>query len=650
MRNAWNEDDRRKCATDLELRAYSSRLIGRDPALVLHGGGNTSVKSTRLDRFGVEQQVLWIKASGFDLAKMGTEGFTALDQSAILRLAELSELSDADMVNECLRARLDAAAAPPSIEAIVHALFPFKFVDHTHADAVLTISNSVGGRERLAEIYGSRVLVLPYVKPGFDLALQIRDTLQAVDLNAYEAIVLEHHGVFTYADDARASYDAMINVVDAAERWLLSQCGEPEVGAPGSIDPVRLACLRREVSGLAGRAVISLPVAAIPRGEVEAIGAMTRRGTLTPEHVIHNKPFPALLDADDQGLTEFAGAYRDYVERANDAELVMLPQHPHWAIFADGQVRSFGRTLKRAAVSRDVAEHTLGALLRARTLGGWQGLSERDQRDLEYWELEQAKLKRQGPEPKLSGKVAVVTGAASGIGAATARLLAAEGALVVGLDINPRVADPRPGEQFEGKVVDLTNEAAIAQALAETVQSYGGIDMLVLNAGIFRTGEMIEQLADDDWDASLSINLTAHRKVLKQAIPYLRHGIDPAVAIVGSRNVTAPGPGAAAYSVAKAGLTQLMRVSALELARDGIRVNALHPDAVFDTGIWTEEALQRSAARYGLEVEQYKTRNLLRKEITSAEVGRAVLAVLDGTLSATTGAQIPVDGGSDRVI
>ncbi|WP_417247625.1 SDR family oxidoreductase [Celeribacter sp.] len=650
MKTLWNDAEAAKCGTDLELRAYTSKLIGIEPKMVLHGGGNTSVKSTHTDQFGDVHDIIWVKASGFDLAKMGTEGFTALELKPLLKLAGLDSLSDPDMVNECLRARLDTSAAAASIEAIVHALVPFKYVDHSHADAILTISNSPNGAEKFRDIYGDRVLVLPYVKPGFDLAKQFKAALEEYDFGAYEAIILENHGIFTYDDDAKSAYERMVDIVDEAEQWLIETNDDLELSTPPKQDPLLIAKTRKEVSKLAGKAVISRPSAAIPSELVQEIGRLLRNGTLTPEHVIHNKPFPAMLDNDGAGLDAFAEEYLAYFKRANDDTLTMLPSHPHWAIFADGNARSFGVNLKRASVSADVGATTLRAMLHAQKLGGWQGLSEQDLRDLEYWELEQAKLRRQKADARLAGKVAVVSGAASGIGAATAAALADAGAVVVGLDLDPKVAETMNRTGFEGKVLDLTDEAAVAQALEEVVLDYGGIDHLVLNAGIFKSGQFIEELDDATWDQSLEVNLSAHRKTLKLATPYLKQGIDPAVVFMASRNVTAPGPGAAAYSVAKAGLTQLMRVAALELAPEGIRVNALHPDAVFDTGIWTQEALERSAKRYGLSVEEYKTRNLLGCEITSADVANAVVALCDTLFRATTGAQIPVDGGNDRVI
>lgn len=650
MQDLWDDAEAAQARSGLDLRVYSSRLIGRDPALVLHGGGNTSFKGTVTDRFGVEQSVIWVKASGFDLGTMGPEGFTALSLPPVLALAELESLSDADMVSEVKRARLDPQAAAASIEAIVHALIPLAYVDHSHADGVLTISNSTGGGERLREIYGPRVMVLPYVKPGFDLARQIRAAVNAPAFAETDAIILEHHGVFTWGETARASYERMIAICAKAEAWLAAKVGALPASPPAVTDPLAIARLRGAVSRLAGRAMISLPAGTIPPDEIGTVAALARHGTLTPEHVIHNKPFPAVVGGDPgPALEAFAEEYRAYVA-CGEAGVTPLPPHPHWALLPNGAVRSFGPTLARARVSADVAMANLKALRLAARLGGWQGLGEADLRDLEYWELEQAKLRAQGTPAPLTGKVALVSGSATGIGRATAEALRERGALVVGLDINPEITTHmnRPG--YEGLVVELTDEAAVERALDHFVTSYGGLDILVSNVGIFRAGATIEQMGDDIWDQSLDVNVTSHRKLLKRAVPILRHGITPGVVFIGSRNVAAPGVGAAAYSVSKAALTQLMRVAAMELAPEGITVNAVHPDAVFDTPLWTREALETSARRYGLTVEEYKSRNLMRQPVTAKDVGRAVVALVDGTFARTTGAQIPVDGGNDRVL
>lgn len=649
MQNRWNERDAAIHTSDLELRAYSSRLIGMDTDLVLHGGGNTSVKSVHEDRFGVAHDAIWVKASGYDLSQMWTEGFTGVKLAPLLQLAQLDQLSDGDMVNEVNCARIDSNAANPSIEAIVHAVIPFKYVDHTHANAVLTISNSAP--DLFGDIYGDDVLLLPYVKPGFDLALQFRDVVERGLLDKYAAIILQHHGVFTYADDARSAYERMIDIVSRAEQALADKVGtlaDPDVAAQ---DPVAIARARQAVAEASGKAVLSLPVGCVEPGQVQAMAEQAQHGTLTPEHVIHNKPFPAVIgDAPAQAVETFANAYETYVNPKQNSHLTMLPAAPHWALFETGHVRSFGANLKRATISRDVARATVDALQAAAKLGTWQGLSPDDLRDLEYWELEQAKLRSQKADADLAGKIAVVSGAAAGIGHACAHVLRERGAVVVGLDINPDILTSMNSADFLGIVVDLTDEAQVTAAMAQVVERFGGLDIVVSNAGVFETGHTVETMEDAVWNKTLAVNLTSHRVLIKHAIPYLRHGVDPAIVFIGSRNVAAPGAGASAYSVSKAGLTQLMRVLALELAGEGITVNAVHPDAVFDTDLWTPEALKRSADRYGLTIDQYKMRNLLGSEVTSRHVGLAVAAFVDGTLRRTTGAQMPVDGGNDRVI
>jgi rhamnose utilization protein RhaD (predicted bifunctional aldolase and dehydrogenase)/NAD(P)-dependent dehydrogenase (short-subunit alcohol dehydrogenase family) len=607
------------------------------------------VKAPVTDRFGDERAALWVKASGYDLAVMGEEGYTSLDLEATVRLAEIPDLSDSEMVNELLRARFESSAATPSIEAIVHALIPFAFVDHTHADAIVTVSNLPDGRSRLKEIFGDRVLILPYVKPGFDLARQFREVRTV--LGDYEGVVLEHHGLFTYSENAQTSYERTIGLVNEASQYLVDRFGVAPEPVLDSHDLQSIARSRREASRLASRPLLSLRAGSVEPQSVSRFATLLSGGPLTPEHVIHNKPFPAVVgDAGTRGFDEFAERYQSYFDRAADPSLTMLAPHPHWALYESGHVRSFGESLKRARVSADVAATTLVALSYADRADGWSGLAEQDLRELEYWELEQAKLRRQPAPLSLTGKVAVVTGAASGIGRACADLLAQQGAVVIGLDLAQEINGLMNHPGFEGIVVDATDEAATSRALQQVVGMYGGIDIVVSTVGIFLTGDPVETLDDDTWDTALQVNLTSHRMLAKHAIPFLRHGVDPAIVFVGSRNVAAPGAGAAAYSVSKAGLTQLMRVLALELAADGIRVNVVHPDAVFDTALWTKETLETSARRYGMTVDEYKTRNVLSVEVSSDDVARATVALVDGTFAKTTGAQIPVDGGNDRVI
>ena len=327
----------------------------------------------------------------------------------------------------------------------------------------------------------------------------------------------------------------------------------------------------------------------------------------------------------------------------------MLDPAPRWALWLGNGTVSFGANVKNAGVVADIVKTTRDTIQLGEQLGGWSPLTEAPLFEIEYWDLEQAKLKKAPARRPLEGKVALITGAAAGIGRACLQALHEAGAAVVGVDLNPEIEELQDDDRL-GVICNLTDDDATRGAVEDTVKRFGGLDILVSNAGIFTAGAYVEKLDPTNWDKSMAVNLTSHVRLLHHCVPYLRHGIDPTAIYIGSRNVHAPGAGAASYSCAKAGLTQLVRVAALELAPENIRVNIVHPDAVFDTKLWTPEVLARSAERYGLTVDEYKKRNLMKTEIKSADVGRMVATMAGSTFSKTTGAQIPVDGGNDRVI
>ncbi|CAN5115861.1 bifunctional aldolase/short-chain dehydrogenase [soil metagenome] len=657
MENRWNESEAAACGDDvLALRVYTSRLLGQDPALVLHGGGNTSIKVEEEDFYGAEVAVLYVKGSGWDLATIEKAGFAPVRMDALLRLAEFDALSDADMVRQQRAAMTDPDAPNASVEAILHALIPFRVVDHTHADAVVALTNNPDGEARVRAVYGHRVLVVPYVMPGFILARTVFEMTRDVDWSSLDGIVLMNHGIFTFGDDPKSSYERMIGLVAEAEEFLGRQnpgfalaTSEPEPE-----DLLALARIRRRVSDLRGCPVIARldrsPGAAGYAG-LDGIADIATRGPLTPDHSIRTKRVPAVLGDDPLAdIDAFAKSYRAYFDAHHGPGQTLLPPDPRWAVWPGQGIVAFGATESEAAIVADIAEHTHQTVQLAEAAGGWEALPPKEIFDVEYWSLEQAKLQKSASSPPFRGKVAVVTGAAAGIGFACAASLAEQGAKVVGLDLNPEIVEAMATVGGLGMVVDLTDDEKVRGAVAEVVRRFGGLDVVVSNAGIFTAGQFLEELEQSNWDKSMAVNLTSHQKLLKYTIPFLKEGIDPAVVLVGSRNVSAPGAGAASYSCAKAGLTQLCRVAAMELAPCGVRCNIVHPDAVFDTKLWTPEALRRSAERYGLTEEEYKTRNLMKTEIKSKDVGNMVAAMASPLFGKTTGAQIPVDGGNDRVI
>jgi rhamnose utilization protein RhaD (predicted bifunctional aldolase and dehydrogenase)/NAD(P)-dependent dehydrogenase (short-subunit alcohol dehydrogenase family) len=661
MQNLWNDEAANACGNDpLQLRVYTSRLLGQESKLVLHGGGNTSVKTYQTNLFGEEEAVLYVKGSGWDLATIEAPGFAPVRLSVLQKLATLPVLSDSDMVKMQKSAMTDPAAPNPSIEAILHAIIPFQFVDHTHADAVVTICNSQGGEQKIREIYGDSVLIVPYVMPGFILAKTVREMSQNVVWSDIQGMILMNHGVFSFANDAKTSYQRMINLVSKAEEYIArhieaqDDIAEPDQQPLSWEQLVTFSEIRQQTSKLKGHAMVARlnrNPNAVKFSRLTNLSDAASRGPLTPDHIIRTKRTPVILQRDVAAeMAEYSRQYEAYFHRHNDGSLSCLDSAPRWAVWPRQGIIAFGTCVKDAAIVADITDHTAQAIQVAEQLGGWRALPEKDLFDIEYWELEQAKLTIKIQSPPLQGQIALVTGAASGIGKACVATLRQQGAAVIALDINDDIQHVFQGNDVLGISCDITNEEAICTALNTGVSTFGGVDILVNNAGIFPVSEDIENLQNRTWERSLKINLTGHQLMLKHCIPFLSRGINPSVIMIASKNVPAPGPGAAAYSVAKAGFTQLARVAALELAERGIRVNIIHPDAVFDTGIWTDEVLLKRAEHYGMNVQQYKTKNLLHVEITSQDIAQLVCAMAGPAFSKTTGAQVPIDGGNDRVI
>ncbi len=661
MKSLWNNLDARKLGKGLlSQRVYSSRLLGANANLVLHGGGNTSVKVSEKDFFGNLSEILYVKGSGHDLASITKDGFSPCRMNELLQLAQMDSLTDSEMVAQCSAAMLDVQAPRPSIEALVHAVIPRRFVDHTHADAVVAITNTPNAKDKIREIYGDRVLVVPYVMPGFELAKAVRRILDGADLDRVEGMILMNHGVFTFHDDVRKSYELMIKLATQAERYIKANLPKRKkpAGAGGRLkeDLPAISILRRCVAehrGVPVYACIDQSKEAIAFSRLKNIDSIARSGPLTPDHVIRTKRIPALIGSDvERSVSVFANRYTRYFNNFSNGDLAMLDPAPRWAIWPGYGVVSFGATLKETGIVADIARHTLISIGHAeQALGGWKPLPASKLFDIEYWELEQAKLKASAAHHFAHlGKVAIVSGSAAGIGFACAKALAEDGAAVVGLDLNPDIVSQMEEIGAKGMVVNLTDEGQVVAAVEETIRKFGGLDIVVSNAGIFTAGAYLQDMDQSNWDKSIAVNLTSHQVLLKHSIPYVKQGLDGSIVLVGSRNVNAPGAGAASYSCAKAGLTQLCRVAALELAPFGVRCNIVHPDAVFDTKLWTPQALKRSAERYGITVEEYKTRNLLKAEIKSADVGAMVSAMAGKVFAKTTGAQVPVDGGNDRVI
>lgn len=666
-----------------------SRTLGADPSLVLHGGGNTSLKVPWADRTGRERHALLIKGSGHDLATIGPEGFAPLCLDRVRELLPPTDLDDLALADELRCARLTGQAPDPSVETLVHALLPHPAVFHSHPDVLLTVTNTIDGARWLEEVLGERVVIVPYAMPGPGLAAACATAWQAhlaadipgsrgvggtddargsgagvgsgagggiADLGVVEGMVVLQHGLFTFGADPEEALARHQDLLDTVTDALEVRLGRPRTaavsGRPGQPDPLVLARLRAELSAVAGTPLIVRQTGGedLDRRLIPEVLTAVERGPVTPDHALWTRPFP-LVGTD---VTGYAERYRRYV--ASHAEhrqgpLTPLDPAPRVVLAPRLGLLAVGRTASEARRAEDITCHTLAVVTDAEALGGYAPASSAHVFDLEYWTLQQAKLERAHAPAPLTGTVALVTGAASGIGRACAEELLAAGAAVIALDRDPRVVTAVDAAGWLGVQVDVTDSAALGAALGTGVAHFGGIDIVVVGAGIFPTTAPLTELAAEAWRETMAVNVDSVAALYRLVGPLLQ--VSPyggRVVVVASRNVPAPGPGAGAYSASKAALTQLSRVAALEWAPHGVRVNLVHPDAVFDTGLWTEELLAARAAHYGLSVADYKRRNLLQTEVTSRAVARLVRAMADETFACTTGAQVPIDGGNERVI
>ncbi len=656
MKSLWNDAEAAKFSGPLGLRVYTSRLLGRDKSLVLHGGGNTSVKLREKNLFGEDQDILYVKGSGWDLETIEAPGFAPVKLDYVRRLASLPALSDPQMVNELATHTLRAGAPAPSVETILHAILPHKYVDHTHADAVLSVSNAPDGDQRIRDIYGGKVVVIPYIMAGFDLAAYCAREFPKQATKNTVGMVLLSHGVFSFAAGARESYELMIELVSMAERYLEAKKAWsivlPFTSAP-AFKREEAAQLRHDVSRAAGFPLLCRCNDA-PRfigfARHPDVARISQSGPATPDHVIRTKPLPML----GRDVAGFGTAYRAYFEsNAKEAKepKTILDTAPRMALDPQLGLAAFGRTAKDTGIVEDLYAHTIDVILRAEALGGWKALDAKHTFDIEYWDLEQAKLKKAGNAPAFAGEVALVTGAASGIGKACVEAFLKRGAAVVGLDRNPAIEGLFKRADYLGIVCDLTDPKAIDAAMDAATKRFGGVDMLVLNAGIFPSSQAIKDIAAEMWKSAMTVNVEANLLVMQASHALLKLAPRGArVVVIGSKNVPAPGMGAAAYSASKAALNQLARVAVLEWAKDGIRINTIHPNAVYDTALWTDEVLASRAKAYNLTVEQYKRNNLLKTEVSSKDVAELTAEMCGPLFAKTTGAQVPVDGGTEKLV
>lgn len=639
---------------DVALRVYTSRLIGAEAALVLHGGGNTSVKTHLPDDLGEPAAVLCVKGSGWDLGDIEPAGLPAVRLETLARLRSLPALSDEDMVNAARTRLLDASAPNPSVETLLHAFLPHRFIDHSHADAILCLADQQDAAALAGEVFGERLAVVPYVMPGFALAKLAAEVYEAHP--DCEGLFLAQHGLFTFGETAKQAYERHIGAVSQAEAFVAGR--RTQVAVPSA--PADYAALAPALRGCLGgsRGVVlerRATAAALAFASDPEVSSLSQRGTATPDHVIRTKAVPLLLDPQDAGsdwpgyvaarvqtFRERYDAYFNAQVAAKGVTRTKLSSEPVVALVAGVGIVTVGTSRKAACVAADLYEHTIEVIRGAEAVGRYHALPDGDLFDMEYWSLEQAKLGRKQPAP-LQGRVVLVTGAASGIGEATARAFGRLGAALFLIDRDPGVSEVARVLGAESAVADVTDEAAVRAAVRGCVEAYGGIDHVISNAGTAPQAP-IHECPPEVFEASLAVNLRSHQTLAAAATAVLRaQGQGGSLLFNVSKAAFNPGKGFGPYAVAKAGLYALMKQYAIEGADAGIRANAINADRI-RTRLLDEDDVRKRAAARGLDVDAYFRSNLLQRAVTAEDVAEAFV-YLAGAQS-TTGCVITVDGGN----
>jgi len=674
----------------LALRTYTSRLMGANSNLVLHGGGNTSVKLTIKNILNEEKEVVFVKGSGMNLATIEPDGFVGLDIKPLKKLRYIEKLSDEEMLNQLRIHRIDAAAPDPSVEALLHIFLPHPFIDHTHADSILILTNQKNGKHIVNKIFGEKILILPYIMSGLPLAkTMIAQYEKKPDI---QAIIVLNHGIFTFADSARESYKNMIAYVNQAERYIKDQTKNKRLLTPSGIkipreksasdiqrtaQVIRGVCAHRQKNtGELIRFCVEIRdgrdmIAASLSKEAKKICSS---GVLTPDHAIRTKnkiAYIPYVPADDTQLRQrihtiiesYKMNYRKYVlvhKKNKTVDSDDLDLYPRLFLVSGSGLIAMGFSKKDARIAADIGEHSIKAKWKALAMGEYKPIAPSHVYDMEYWSLQQKKLAT-GEMLPLLGQIAVVTGAAGAIGAGIAQRLLAAGAVVVisdidkkGLDIVYSVLTQKFDNYLvEREIFDVTDLNSVQDGFNRICRKTGGFDILVPNAGIAHVAK-IEDMKPEKLDQVINVNLKGTYTVIKAAIPvFRRQGTGGNIIVVSSKNVFDPGAAFGAYSASKAGAHQLSKIAALELADIGVRVNMVNPDAVFgdDTipsKLWRVVGPDRMKSRgldpKGLQ-DYYQKRNLLKTRVLAEHVGNAVV-FFASDLTPTTGAALPVDGGN----
>ena len=675
MKSLWSHDDAAAMIAhygaqgvneDIALRVYTSRLLGGDARLVLHGGGNTSVKTTLADFLGDEGDVLCVKGSGWDLGDIEPAGLPAVRLAPLRRLRDRDSLSDEDMVNFQRANLLDMTSPNPSVETLLHGFLPHKFIDHTHSTAILSLTDQPDGEAVCAEVFGARMGSVPYIMPGFALAQKAAEVFAQDE--AVEGLILHKHGIFTFGATAQESYERMIEMVSLAEVRLqqgrktrFAAARLPRDIAPlCEVAPILRGACAMPVGDDYKRMVLDFRTGDAIRTYVDGADASrySQTGVVTPDHNIRTKNFPLLVPAPAAGrLDEFEVAVTDAVEAyvadyhayftRNNARLggvkTELDPMPRVALVPGLGLFGIGKSAGEAAVAADIAENTVATITDAEAIGTFDCIPEGDMFDIEYWSLEQAKLGK-GAENPMARQVAVVTGGGGGIGAAIAAAFAHDGAEVAVLDLDLDAAKVVADSIGAMAVAcDVTSAESVEAAFAEIVARFGGVDVVASNAGAAWQGR-IGDVDDAVLRKSFELNFFGHQNVAQAAVKVMRaQGTGGALLFNTSKQAVNPGQDFGPYGLPKAATLFLVRQYAVDHGADGIRANAVNADRI-RSGLLDDGMIAARSKARGVSEADYMAGNLLKREVTADDVAEAFLYLAKA--NKTTAAVVTVDGGN----
>ena len=679
MQSKWSDADAKKFAADyapkgvnedLAVRTYTTRLLGCDPKMVLHGGGNTSVKTVVKDQLGEDVDVICIKGSGWDMGVIEPAGLPAVRLEPLRKLRKLDKLSDEDMVNYQRINLMDSTSPNPSVEALLHAFLPHKFVDHVHSTAVLALTDQPDGEAVVRDVYGDRVAYVPYTIPGFALAKAVAEVFDKHP--KVEGLVLLQHGIFSMGDTAEQAYSRMIEFVTMAEerlkqqrKTLVAATLPTDLAKLPEIAPILRGAVAIEKNAMAGTAKRQiLDFRTNPQILAYVNGAELSRysqvGVVTPDHTIRTKNWPVIVPAPEAGKLDawakdvhaavdaFVARYHKYFEVNNAKSPVKkkeLDPLPRVILVPGVGMFGIGATAKDAAIAADIAENAVAVITDAEAMGEYRSISEFDMFEVEYWSLEQAKLGKSN-EKSLARQVAVITGGASGIGAATAKAMAKEGAEVVILDRDLEAAKAA-AKKIGGKALvvecDVTNPQSVRAAFDKVVSTFGGLDIVVSNAGAAWQGT-IGHVDDETLRKSFELNFWAHQAVAQHATRIMQaQGTYGVLLFNTSKQAVNPGKDFGPYGLPKAATLFLVKQYALDHGKDGIRANAVNADRI-RSGLLTDDMVAARSKARGVSEADYMAGNLLKREVTAEDVADAFVYL--ATATKTTAAVVTVDGGN----